>query len=92
MDNANYSTYDVKRICENKLGIDFRSAKEYNGWYFLNDTKVARITVPKGRKNVRRGTYSNMAKQLKLTNKEFDELLACPLSSQDYKKLITDRV
>jgi len=31
MKNSKYSTDDVKRRCEHKLGIEFRSGKEFNG-------------------------------------------------------------
>ena len=35
MKNADFNTHDVRRCCENKLGITFRKGKEQNGWYWL---------------------------------------------------------
>lgn len=90
MDNDKYNTKDIKEICENKLGLEFRVGKEFNAWYRIDNKKVARITVPKGRKSVPTGTYKSMAKQLKLKVKEFDDLLKCPLSADGYKKIISD--
>ena len=89
MDNWSYHTGDVKRVCENKLKIDFKKGgKEFNGWYTLDGKKVARITVPKGRKDIPLGTYSAMARQLKLHHSDLDRLLACPLTKTQYDDLI----
>lgn len=85
MKNANYDTSDVKRICENKLQIAFRDGKEFNGWYLLADgRKAARVTVPKGRKELPPKTYKSMAMQLRLTVSDFDALLECPLTKDKY--------
>jgi hypothetical protein len=91
MDNSKFHTFDVKRICENKLRIEFRSGKEYNGWFYKDSRKFARITVPKGKKPIPPKTYKSMAAQLKLTIKQFDDLLNCPLLYKDYLDLIVDK-
>ena len=88
MRNTKYNTQQVKTICENKLGIAFRATKEFNGWYILDGKKVCRITVPKGKKKIPKGTYQSMAKQLKLTTDQFDNLLDCPLDNQGYIKIL----
>jgi hypothetical protein len=88
--NAKYHTKDVKKTCESKLKIEFRKGKEFNGWYKLNKKKIARITISKGRKPIPSKTYQTMAKQLKLTIEQFDNLLKCPLTGVKYKKLITE--
>ena len=90
MKNSNFSVKDVKKVCEKKLSIAFRPAKEFNGWFEYNGKKVARITVPKGhsKKGIPTGTYKNMAKQLKLRTEDFDELLACPLKYNDYIEIL----
>ena len=90
MDNDKYNSQDIKKVCENKLGLEFRSGKEFNAWYRLENKKVARITVPKGKKSVPKGTYKSMAKQLKLQVQQFDELLECPLTHEDFKRIIED--
>jgi hypothetical protein len=46
------------------------------------------LTVPKGRKGIPRKTYSSMAKQLGLTVGDFDRLLECPLTKDEYEKII----
>ncbi|MEW6265561.1 MAG: hypothetical protein AB1641_21010 [Thermodesulfobacteriota bacterium] len=88
MRNADYHTADVKRICENKLKIAFRHGHEFNGWFELNGIKMARITIPKGRKPIPPKTYKSMSMQLKLTVEQFDRLLECPLSLDQYQEIL----
>lgn len=92
MMNSRFHTLDVKRVCENKLGISFRSGKEYNGWFVLGSKKAARVTIPKGRKPIPRKTYKSMAKQLKLNIRQFDDLLSCPLDKQEYEMIIVSHI
>jgi hypothetical protein len=91
MKNAQFHTNNVKSVCENKLEIDFRSGKEYNGWFWLNGKKKKRITIPKGRKPIPPKTYKTMALQLGLHVNEFDSLLECPLTKESYEQLISER-
>ena len=88
MKNTSFNTHDVKRCCENKLGIDFREGKEFNGWFYLDAKKTARITVPKGRKQIAPKTYKSMATQLKLRVEQFDDLLECTLLQDGYKQIL----
>ena len=90
MKNTSFDSQRIKGCCERKLNIEFRNAKEFNGWYVLGEKKIARITVPKGRKFVHPKTYKTMATQLKLNVGQFDELLECPLDNEGYKKILED--
>ena len=92
MRNSEFQTNHVKKVCEDKLHIRFRDAGEYNGWFILDGRKVARITVPKGRKFIPQGTYGNMARQLKLTVSQFDELLDCPLKKPRFEQILRARI
>lgn len=89
MKNFKFNSNDVKKIVENKLDVDFREAKENNGWFKLNGKKKKRITIPKGRKSIPRKTYSSMATQLGISISEFDDLLECPLTREMYEKIIS---
>ena len=82
---------NVKKCCESKLGIQFRSGNELTGWFELNGYKAARVTVPKGKKPLPPKTYKSMARQLKLSTDEFDELLKCPLTYKKYKAILMER-
>jgi hypothetical protein len=93
MKNSNYHTHDVKKICENKLEIIFKKitgnrSDHFNGWFYFEGKKSKRITISKGRKPIPPKTYSSMAKQLGLNTQQFDSLLECPLTLNDYKKII----
>ncbi len=88
MKQSSFDTNDVKRCCERKLEIDFRDGKEFNGWFRLDNRKTARITVPKGKKNIPPKTYKSMATQLKLNVEQFDELLECTLMKEGYEKIV----
>ncbi len=94
MENASFHTHDVKKRCENKLGIQFkkRRGKEFNGWYYIDDKKAARVTIPKGKKPIPPKTYKTMAKQLNLDIPQFDDLLKCPLKRDKYDKILRDKI
>lgn len=88
MKNADYNTLRVKTVCEHKLNISFRDGGEFNGWFEYEGRKVARVTVPHGRKPIPPKTYKSMAKQLNLTVEQFDELLDCPLKFEDFLDIL----
>jgi len=90
MKNSKFHTLDVKKCCENKLKIQFRKGKEFNGWFVYENLKVARITIPKGKKPIPPKIYKSMAINLKLSVTQFDELLECTLKYEHYKKIIND--
>ncbi len=92
MKNASYNTYEVKKILENKLGLRFEGKPELKGWYKLKNKKVARVTVPKGRKFIPPKTYSSMARQLLLDVKQFDKLLDCYIKKNEYEDIISLKV
>lgn len=54
MRNAQYKSDDIKKICTNKLSVEFKKGrqKEFNGWFIYDSKKIARITIPKGKKPV----------------------------------------
>jgi hypothetical protein len=92
MQNNNFDTLDVRRCCENKLRIAFRTGSEANGWFRIDGRKACRITVPLGRKPLPPKTYKSMAQQLKLTVPEFDSLLECSLVYDGFLAILRSRV
>jgi hypothetical protein len=92
VDNSRYTSYDVLKRCERKLGIAFREGKELNGWFYLDGNKCKRITIAHGRKAIHPKTYKTMAGQLGLSVEEFDQLLACPLTKSRYELILRDRM
>ncbi len=86
MKNSSFNSLQVKTKCENKLKIKFRKSGELNGWFEHNGKKIARITIPQGRKFIPPKTYTSMASQLKISVDDFDLLLECPLKYEEYIK------
>jgi hypothetical protein len=92
MKNQKFNAHDIRKTCEAKLKFNFRKGgKELNGWFRMNNVRVTRITMPKGRKFVPRKTYAMMAKQLELSVSEFDALLECPLNRNGYEGILKKR-
>jgi len=92
MKNQKFNTHDIKKVCESKLNIDFRTGgKEFNGWFRINSMKIKRITIAKGRKFPPPKTYATMGKQLNLSANEFDDLLECPLDRNGYEEILKKR-
>ena len=92
MENSKYDAAKIKKICGRKLALEFAGKKEQSAWYSLDGRDTVRLTVPHGRKPVRRGLYRFMAQQLKLHHSEFDELLDCSLTREGYDALLRQRV
>ena len=89
MDNGKYRSSDIKQRCIKKLRINFRnSGGEDNGWVEVDGARVGRITIPRGRKPVPAGTYHSMAKQRKLTVRQFDDLLGCRMDFGSYSNIV----
>jgi len=78
------NTDELRRRCETKLRINFRSNKELNGWFEFNGVRVCRITIPLGRKPLKLGTYKSMAKQLHISTQQLDGVIECPFGHADY--------
>ena len=87
-----YKCNRIKACCENKLEINFRTNNECNGWFLLDSEKVRRITIPKGRKEVKPGTFRSMARQLDLSVDEFVEVIECTKTKRDYENLLREKV
>jgi len=87
---GSYKINKVIGFVENKLKIDISGKKELKGWYYLDGQKRVRVTVPKehGSTTLKKGTTKGIARQLMVTNIEFDALYNCPMSGTDYEAKI----
>jgi hypothetical protein len=72
----------VKSSLENKLLINFTSGKELNGWFFYKDRKILRVTIPKGRDELKIGTQNSIRNKLRLSANDFDDLINWKLCSE----------
>jgi hypothetical protein len=81
----------IKKTCENKLKMSFRTNKECNAWYYLNGKKITKITIPKqkgGNNTIKKGTLASMARQMKLNQTQFKDLINCPLKKNEYDQIL----
>jgi len=81
----------IKKACEQKLDISFRSGAELNGWCEINGVKACRVTVSKGNKDVARKTFRRIAEGLYLSDAELLLFSSCKLSGNDIRKMIIER-
>lgn len=61
-----------------------RSSKELNFKIEIDGKYVGRVTVSKGRKEIKKGTEGGIRGQFKLPKEEFKKLIECPMSKQQY--------
>ena len=80
---------ELRRRCETKLRIHFRSNKEQNGWFEHNGVRLRRITIPLGRKPLKIGTFRNMARRLIVSPQQLDGVTDCPFGYDEYLAELT---
>ena len=81
----------VKSSLENKLLINFASGKELNGWFYYKDRKILRVTILKGRDELKIGTQNSIRNKLRLSSRDFDDLINCPLRLEDYIDILKEK-
>ena len=86
-----FSYREVARALEGKLSLDFRNGAELNAWFIHDGVKINRITAPHiHRGDIPHGTLRSIRNQTLLTAKQFEDLIDCPLSGQDYIQVLRD--
>lgn len=86
-----YTCADIVKRCEEKGAVKFRDGKERNGWVKINGVNATRVTVPKGRSEVTKGTLGSIKRQLLLDANELSRFLDCPMTKAEYLKLVAKR-
>ena len=88
MAKTSYRSNEVLHIVETKLNATTRSRSHNTCWYYLNDKKHHKVTIPHGRKSLPSGTLRAIIRQLLLTPDEFDLLMECPLTGDQYEEIV----
>lgn len=68
-----------------------RRAPEPVFWYYVNGKKVLRVTLPNisgGSGSVSTGFIKHIQLNLRLDTRQFEDLVECPLTSEDYETII----
>jgi len=81
----------VKDSLEKKLNINFGGGKELNGWLYYKKRKILRVTIPKGRGELKIGTQNAIRDKLRLNSPDFDDLINCPLRLEDYINILKEK-
>ncbi len=85
-------TRQVDRALVNKLGFEKKSTHHVVYELRLKDRLVARTFVSHGRRELDRYLVGRMAKQLHLRQAEFWQAVECPLTQDDYHRLLEERL
>ena len=81
---------DVRKIFE-KLKLEVRSTKHRYGWFTFEGRKILRVHYSHGRGSIPGRVSDKIRSQLKLTQKDFGDLIECPLSLEDYESILKDK-
>jgi hypothetical protein len=84
----------VKKLSLEQTQIKRRSPHPVY-WYYLDGRKALRITLPNvhgGSGSLSTGFLNQIKNSLKLNVREFEDLVECPLTSEDFENLIRMRL
>ena len=81
---------DVRKIFE-KLKLEVRSTKHRYGWFTFEGRKILRVHYSHGRGSIPGRVSDKIRSQLKLTQKDFGDLIECPLSLEDYESILKNK-
>ncbi len=87
-----HTKQDVRRAVERKSGGIRKSRKEVNLRLYLDEKRVGRVTVPKGRGPLHPRTAAKIRDQLKLTRDEFLEFVKCDLTGPGYEHRLREKL
>ena len=71
-----------------KLALEVRTTGHYYGWLVFKGKKVLRVHYSHGKGDIPQRVSDKIRGQLKLTKKDFNDLVACPLSYEDYLAIL----
>ena len=74
-----------------KLKLEVRSTKHRYGWFTFQGRKILRVHYSHGKGSIPGRVSDKIRSQLKLTQKDFRDLIDCPLSLEDYEKILKEK-
>ena len=78
---------DIGKIF-NKLSLQVRSTSHNYGWLTVNGKKILRVHYSHGRGDLPDKVMHKIRGQLKLSEKDFKNLIACPLTYEGYPEIL----
>ncbi len=74
-----------------KLNLRVRSTGHHYGWLVVNGKKILRVHYSHGKGDISRKIENKIRGQLKLSQENFKELVDCPLTYEDYIRLLKQK-
>jgi len=81
---------EIKKIFQ-KLNLQVRSTKHRYGWFIFEGKKILRVDLSHGKGNIPGRVSDKIRSQLKLSQKDFKELINCPLSLEEYEAILKNK-
>ena len=81
---------EVERLFR-KLDLNIRSTGHNYGWLIVNGKKVLRVHYSHGREDIPDKITNKIRGQLKLSLKDFKDLVDCPLKHGDYINILKQK-
>lgn len=78
----------TRKAFETKNQVEFRTGKEPTGWIQNEGKKISRISIPKGNKDIPKGTLQNMAKYLSVSVDQLTDYVECKINGPDLIQII----
>jgi len=71
-----------------KLKLEVRSTKHQYGWFIFQGRKILRVHYSHGKGSIPGKVSDKIRSQLKLKQKDFRNLINCPLSLKNYETIL----
>lgn len=81
---------EVERLFK-KLGLKLRSTGHNYGWLIVNGKKILRVYYSHGKGDIPGKIVSRIRGQLKLSLKDFRDLIDCPLDYNSYINILKQK-
>jgi hypothetical protein len=80
-------TVDIEKIFK-KLSLQIRSTGHIYGWLVINNKKILRVHYSHGKGDLPDKIMHKIRGQLKLSEKDFKNLVTCPLTYEGYLDIL----
>jgi hypothetical protein len=81
---------DIEKIF-NKLNLKLRSTGHNYGWLIVNRNKILRVHYSHGKGDIPEKIIQKIRGQLRLSKRDFKDLIDCPLSYDDYIAILQEK-
>jgi len=82
--------HDIEKIFK-KLKLQVRTTGHNYGWLIVNGKKVLRVHYSHGKGDIPEKITHKIRGQLKLSQKDFRDLIACPMTYDDYIDVLMEK-